>query len=581
MTDLTADSVVRNDEVGGKSIATYKDGANKHHQALVIVDPTGEPKGDSSRPLSVAFKGVGLESNILTTGLAQVIRAGFDGVFNPKIVSLEVLNAGGMDVTDIKTCQSGGLAIDVSTAALTGVAVRTKFEVPYLSGIGCVVSFSCTLDNIASPVSGHENRFGIGDTDAGVFIEWTGSPGYLRLRTYIDGVVGVSILSSAWDTPVLYSGGSGLLKPGKIQRWTIRHDWATGRVIISLDGEQVHDYNPIGTLTAPYAYYRNGKATFQITNGTIVGTANTAKLYSIEVLAPGASPFLSGLNIRSAAACEIPVLAATPGISLGLIYQAFRDIHGVSYRNNRVARLKSIRVSGRPNTGVATDSLYPIPFTVYKNRELTSPLSPAYDDTALDPQFVFAGITAPIVATVQADSALLAGYASGDTVMYKVSAVGAYGETNVNTTASVSVNVGTPAKQIVITLATPIPNALAYGIYRRKNGSGNYELIGYADPVKMMQEGFTDVAYVSDAAITAPASSDAEQESFMISYVGPSMNAATGIQVCAGVVSPGDDTVLDFDDGEVLLYPGDTLAVYIGSVGVNMMTNTVMTWWED
>lgn len=574
---LTPDSVLRVDEAGGKAIGTFKDLANKHYQGVALVDSNGTPIGTSASPISTALAGAGIQQRVETDPTLDVLAMTFDKWWNNKMVVAEMWNAGAILPVSSLAPGTGGLVQVASGGINSKAAVRTKFEVPQIPGLGMVFGFDILMTNLTTPVAGQKKRWGIGDQYNGIYLEWDGA-GTLTAVCYNNAVLTATIASTAWNIPVVASGG-GLLKDFQIQHWLFKFDWAQQRLILVLDGQQVLDWRPV--TSAPLTDVIGGRMMVEVLS-TAAMSSNYIQLVSMWCVRSGGSDRFSGLRRRRLHGIGIPIAASQNVCAFGMAFLPTVSISGQVVKNYRAARIRRIKIGAYPTTGSVTDSLYPMKVAILKNRQFTSAGIAKAIGEEPPTMNIWTGQSAmTVVAT--GTNASNAGYAAGNTVRYKIAAVGARGETIPFATLLAPVSVGTPAKSMAITFPMlPVPNAVAYKIYRQLNAAGNYVLIAWLDPILAHYDGFIDDGYLGHAASQPSVTEAAEHESFMYGYIWPA-TVGTGVMV-DGVLSAGagtSTTDLQYADGSIMMHAGDTLCFIPDPPVVAMALDVAVEWDEE
>jgi hypothetical protein len=200
------------------------------------------------------------------------------------------------------------------------------------------------------------------------------------------------------------------------------------------------------------------------------------------------------------------------------------------------------------------------------------------DNQPNNPDVEWTGHSSPFTASALTVTATGTGYADGNTVKYKVTATGVYGET-LPSSATVSLPVGTPKKQVNLAW-NPITYAEKYRIYREVNASGNFFRIAEVATLS-----FVDNAASASTDIP-PTSNTAEGASFMESFEPPT--AVNGGRVQALILDPGvagiaisiAGSFLNWERGDFVLKPGETMAVLV-KLSASGDVSVVVTWDEE
>lgn len=575
---LTPGTITRTNEVGGDAIRTFSDGAAKS-QAVALIDDIGGQMGVSSNPIYAIMKGLGFTSNAESGNIIGVFGETFERWVNNRTMTLELLNAGiGTTNPSITRASGGGLKLTAGDGSGAKVALRSRFAAPYIPGIGITIGFALKLTDVASGITNQITRFGIGDNINGINIEWSGTTSKVRLSAIRGGSESLSVDGDDWDTPVLYDGGAGLLKE-TIQHWVISYDYMTNRISIYLDGAIVHQIT--ATVATPYMYHPSGRLMVEVENTAGTSNSNDTYVYGVYVLHSNRHGlFFQGLKRRFAFFNGVSVTDGADRNIFGLHFAPYKQLPDAQHFSRRAARIRRIELFAMNDTATGSDSQHGLYAYLLKNPYLVGSTLTWNHEASVAPDTAWTGITTPITVAASVTSSTGSGYSAGQNVEYKVSALGPYGET-VPSTASSSTSVGTPAKKMTVTIKTPIPHALAYNIYRQVGGAGGFKFVATVDVVTMEEYGFTDNAYTASSASPA-GSTSTDHDSFMETYESPStVQGGTKIRgLFANVASPA---VIQFADGELVLHPGETLALVIpnANLRVNSVVSAYVAWDEE
>lgn len=559
---LTQDTIARIDETGGKSIRTYKDGvSNTHHQAVGLCDDKGKQSGVETNPIWAYIKTLGVIDSVRSEGAVSVIQALFSRWW-PKGVTYELADQNGSFKPSATFDSSGGLLLSGGNQQHAKAAVRSLFGVPNIMGMGSIYGFSIRLTNISTAVGHQIKRWGVGDTTDGVFVEWIGTDNKLYLKVYHGGTAIVNVASENWTLPTTYDSGNGRLKES-IQHWVFKIDWIHGHIQVLLDEVLVMNHQLSGSALKTMGRDTAGRLNVEL-QATAGAPVNANNLYIYGIYALSLSPEKwSGMASRVAGIGAVPFLANGTGNVLHLLFRPNRTANSVAVNNNRIARVSRITISHYATVG-GLESLDAGHIRVIKGH-YRSGGTKCDDDSPRDIATVWNGLTATqggVQAAIGTVAATLSGYADDDLVRYKITALGAQGETTPGTFLTSQIDVQSPAQVVDVTIQSPVPNVVAYNIYRQI-GTGTYQYIATVDAVVMARNGFKDIGYRADSTKTPPTSNDAEGESYMEAYAGVDNTNWAGGQVIESLAVAAGTHTIDYKDGELVLYPGETLSIFL------------------
>ena len=580
---LNKADIVRVDEAGGKNIRTFTDTNSRHNQGVAVVDAAGDHTGIAANPLhaQIATQAALGRSRVITSEEVLAFSANFSRWVDNRYFAREFLNVGGGGSPGFAVEKaSQALFMDTGLASGTTCALRSHFSVPVVMGYGQTAIFRLRFSNISSPVADQKIRWGLGDQVDGVFIEWSGTDQKLRLVVYNTASEDVDVDGDAWDVPVEYNGGAGLLTLNP-HTWSIVNDWVEHTVKVYLDGVLVHTAAP--DQNNPLPGRSDLRLAVEATNEGNMGLATEVRLHGVAVFYEGSGSPWSGQDRYYACAPDYDLASASDA---ALLHLHFREsVSGdFSVANQRVAHIRKVRIDARGDTtGADTDWMR---WSLRKSVVGASGAAAVKNaKQPIDPDTIYSGYTPTtqgwLSAALGSNPATFSGYGNNDDVVYKVTALGARGETTAGSFVTSSINVTSPAQSVLLTLTDPIPWATAYRIYREVNGSGNFHWIADVDAYRLNQNFFEDFGYAAVA--TTPPADNADHASFMEAQTWDDIEAPTGGNIIhSGYFDRRKSSVeLMFDRGDLIMIPGETLAVVsTDQAAVDWKTNVTIEWEE-
>lgn len=580
---LSQDTITRQDEVGGKSLRTFKTGST-HIPGVALVGSSGGHAGVQTNPIytrliAEAAQGRG---RAIVSREVRVFSRTFAEQIDNRFFSTKVTNAGA--ASPAITIDSGTQAAKILAANGANIvaSIQTQFAPPQIAGIGQSVVFRLRVGNVASSNTNERVRWGYGDTTDGVFVEWNGDTPTLRLVSFLSGAAVVNVDAGSWDTPVAY-GGLLLAAP---QDWMIQHDWLGQTIKVYLDGTLVHTAS-YPTRTLPVTGVRDLFAKVECENVGTPSTNSAVYLHSMSIFYEGDNGPWSGADRYYASSYNFPITEPDEVCPLHLRAQA-NVTSDVTTANRRPAHIRRIRVSGYSAANASTDWLL---FQVRKGiiGAGTATVLPGVKKP-VESDVLFSGLTPTIdgwiSCSLSGSAANNSGYADNDLVRYKVTALGARGETDEGSFITSQLDVSSPAEGVTVQVAEPIPWARAYRVYREINTSGIYALVAEVDAWTFNRNGFVDDGYYGSAGDNPPGADTAEHASFMIarSYTAVSGYAAGNI-IHQGIIDARQAQVeLEFEKGELMVLPGESIGVVSisqKSGSTSWVMNCDITWEEE
>lgn len=459
------------------------------------------------------------------------IKVASEGIFNqgtflnwiPENFQREIAGATGqLTINNSKARVSPGTAVGYSRVRGRGLGA-------YIPGAGVTASFSVILADTGS--SGNVRRWGLlsDDGNDGFFFQLSGTTlQVVRRQAGVD----TAVSAASWNIVSTITADTN----GHI--WGVRYQWlGVGRIIFYRDGAEVHSIEYQGTAAELSVRDPNLCFWADSTNTSAQGADRYLEIGSV-IHACENNFFLSAAVSRYSIA-STTTTALVAGTLTSIAALQFRSTK--SSVNNRLrARIRRIVVTSN-GTGV---------WRITKNVQITGTL--VADNQPNNPDTEYTGMTNAFTTAVNATTASGTGYSASQTVQYKITSVGVVGE-SLPSTATGSLNVGSPKKQVVLTWL-PITYAIAYNIYRQIGGAGSFVYIGTTSEFT-----FTDDAYAAQAG-TPPGANTTEGGSYMQAIMPPT--SVVGGRVLSTYVYGANlpEEFLENTD-HLYLLPGETISV--------------------
>lgn len=413
----------------------------------------------------------------------------------------------------------------------TGVGqckLYSKVATPYIPGLGRALKLSVFFDPNTSDAN-NVQEFGYGDNDNNIRLKLSG--GQLAFVLRRNGSDVITTASTSWTTSCTPTDKGNL--------WFLEWEWmGVGDIFIRLNGTIVHKVDYLGLNSVP-SFYRPD-ARFFIAN---YNTGTVSRNYALRAVA------VALVSQGPAGGLTVPGFHASTASTINVSQNAFSPVLTIRFNaellgieNAKLALLSRLAV-GCNRTAF---------FRLVKNAVIENASAQRWVDAPSTPG------TAP-VAALGASNATGAAYSAGNSVVYKITACGAYwGSTQTETLPSAASNtltVPSPVKQHTVTW-NPIAYAGLYRIYRSING-GAYELLA---EVPSYQTSFTDDAYAVISNSAPPVSNNARGDAFMDMLEGGTRVAGTGQE---DYTVDTTSNTLDLSGTNLYLEPGESFTIEV------------------
>lgn len=464
------------------------------------------------------------------------------GLISPHVHQELYGSTSALSVVNAKLRVSSGTAVGAARA-------RSRAAEAYVGGVGVVGHISVILGDTGS--AGNVREWGMMSPDGvnGYFFRLNGTT--LEAVRRSNGA-DTAVAAASWNIDNTITPDTN----GHI--WSIHYQWlGVGRIVFGRDGRDVHTIEYAGTSAELSSRNPNMGVWLRSTNTSTQGGARYLEVgcFSLQMESP---------TSRDRMVTRYRMATDSVAVTTG----GYRSILGLRFRPTKsgAANMRTARVRR-----VAFASTNTVLWRIRKNAQLSG-VTPTGDNLIQNPDTEWSGHTNPLTRTLSGTNATGTGYADGNTVAYRITAVGPLGET-LPATATATLAVGTPRKQVLVEW-NPITFAASYRVYRQLNGAGNFELVGTTSSLS-----FTDDAYTAQTGVVPPGANTTDGESFMERWDGTSVVANGGRTILSLPAGADSFVNADGDSEEYLLLPGETLII---EVDPNTSTSvSVIVEWDE
>lgn len=449
----------------------------------------------------------------------------------------------------------GGLRIHAGTTVGKSI-MDSKYSTQYIPAVGKVIKMSIITEGIDT--SGNCIReWGYVDDQDGFFYRLQGLQlSFVRRSGGVDTVYS----SREWNIPVIVQGDTP--DPNWLEYRTftpnghlfyIQFQWLGVADMYLWFGseeekmEQVHEVDFLGTSTEYSIERPDLSVRYKVENIGTVSQIYPLRSGCVSVVAEGANAREPQIFMASTESLLNISTTFAPVLTL----EFPRKVNNIV--NNRIARIHKIIVGG------SKDGL----MRLVKGSRITGS-TPQNSENVADPTVAPTLVNS---ATVKTGT----GFASGDTVAYKYVATTAMGSSLPSPSASISSN----GNSIEVRW-NDITHAGSYEIYRSINSGIFYKIATV--PADWRELVFVDTGY-NATATTEPTANTSIGDTFMKRIVGGT-NAGGGRILMFKPIALYRDNRLDFEEGELVLYPGDTITVEVAMASNNSDASATIVWDE-
>lgn len=461
---------------------------------------------------------------------------------------------------------NGALHMDAGTA-IGRVRIRSLRAMQYVAGVGVHAMISIACNDTGS--AGCIRTWGTMDTLGlnGYYFQLNGTT--LQIVRLSNGSA-TTVAAASWNII------STITPDTNFHTWEVLYQWlGSGRIIFRRDGKDVHSIEYAGTSSSLSTQNPDMVPWIDIQNTSTQGADRYIDLGCYH-LSHENSNSRQAISLTSSSGTTAIPATLTSGTEVGFTAIQFRLTKGAaSIANQGIAVIKRITISaqGQAPAGASASTM---DITIRKNPLFGGSMAWTPNHHANDPNAEW-NSAVQLVATVSGSSSTGAGYGTNVNLAYKITVLGAIGET-IPSTASSTVSSGSPAKQINLTWS-PVTYAAGYNIYRQNAGAGNFVFIGTTTGLS-----FTDNAFVASSAVP-PGSSTAEGPSFMqaasaISSGASGYTASTGRTVFIMRLVANMFWTQEFASGKLVLYPGESLLVAALPNAAGLSGSAIVEWEE-